>query len=66
MANVLVSETYLTNIASAIRYQNGTANTYKPGEMAQAIKDIPLAIGDGEYTFTDANNDGNIVITETI
>ena len=44
MANVLVSETYLTAIASAIRYQNGTATTYKPGEMAQAIKDIPLGM----------------------
>lgn len=63
MANVLVSESYLTAIANAIRYQNGTANTYKPGEMAEAIKDIPLAIGDGEYTFTDPNNDGNVVIT---
>ena len=63
MANVMVDSTHLTHIADAIRYQNGTANTYKPGEMADAIREIPLAIGDGQYTYSDPNNDGNIVIT---
>lgn len=40
MANVLVEETSLTNIANAIRSKNGTTTTYKPGEMASAINNI--------------------------
>lgn len=41
MANVLVDETALQNIADAIRTKNGTQNTYKPGQMADAIEAIP-------------------------
>jgi hypothetical protein len=37
MPKVLVTDTNLTNIANAIRSQNGTNTTYKPGEMASAI-----------------------------
>lgn len=37
MSKVLVTDTNLTNIANAIRSQNGTNTTYKPGEMASAI-----------------------------
>ena len=40
MANVLVEETSLTNIANAIRSKNGTAAKYKPSEMANAISNI--------------------------
>jgi hypothetical protein len=40
MANVLVEETSLTNIANAIRNKNGTAAKYKPSEMANAISQI--------------------------
>lgn len=40
MANVLVEETSLTNIANAIRNKNGTAAKYKPSEMASAISQI--------------------------
>lgn len=45
MSNVLVDDTYLTNIATAIRGRNGSATTYKPSEMAAAIS----AIGVGEF-----------------
>lgn len=41
MANVLVEETNLSNIASAIREKNGGSATYKPGEMAAAISNLP-------------------------
>lgn len=41
MANVLVQESSLQGIASAIRSKNGTQNTYKPSQMADAIMNIP-------------------------
>lgn len=41
MANVLVEETSLSNIASAIRGKNGGTAVYKPGEMAAAINNLP-------------------------
>ena len=37
MAKVLVNEENLTNIANAIRENNGETTTYKPSEMAEAI-----------------------------
>ncbi len=39
MANVLVDETSLQNIADAIREKGGTSN-YKPSQMANAIKTV--------------------------
>lgn len=41
MAKVAVTETYLTNIANAIRGKNGSSDTYTPAEMATAITNIP-------------------------
>lgn len=41
MANVFVDETSLQDIADAIRSKNGTQNTYKPSQMADAITNIP-------------------------
>lgn len=40
MAKVLVNESSLTGIADAIRGKNGSADTYKPSEMAAAITAI--------------------------
>ena len=40
MSKVLVNDTNLTNIADAIRNKNGSADTYKPSEMAAAITAI--------------------------
>lgn len=44
MANtpVVVLDDTLTDIADAIRGKNGSSDTYKPGEMADAIDDIPV------------------------
>ena len=40
MANVIINDTNLTNIANAIRGKNGTTTTYKFSEMAAAITAI--------------------------
>lgn len=40
MTKVLITESYLEDIADSIRAKNGTENTYKPSEMASAIDDI--------------------------
>lgn len=40
MAEVLINETYLTDIADAIRNKNSSTTTYKPKEMAAAINAI--------------------------
>lgn len=54
MANVLVEETSLSNIASAIREKSGGSATYKPGEMAAAISNLP----------TGGNSDNENLILE--
>ena len=55
MATVVVNDTYLSDIADAIRAKNGSSDTYKPSEMADAIS----AISGGGITPT-----GTISITE--
>lgn len=40
MANVFVERDSLRNIANAIRNKNGTQNTYRPAQMAEAIEEI--------------------------
>ena len=47
MANVIINDTYLTNIADAIRSKNGSANAYKPSQMAAAISAIEINSGSG-------------------
>lgn len=47
MANVIINDTYLTNIADAIRSKNGSANAYKPSQMAAAINAIEINSGGG-------------------
>lgn len=41
MGQVLINQNNLQNIANAIREKNGLSDTYKPGEMADAISSIP-------------------------
>ena len=38
MAQGLVTDTYLTNLANAIRSKNGSQGTYTPAQMANAIR----------------------------
>ena len=40
MSKVLVTESYLEGIAAAIRSKNGASTTYRPGDMASAIRSI--------------------------
>ena len=46
MANVIINDTHLTNIANAIRDKNGSSDTYKPSEMANAIESIETGGGE--------------------
>ena len=55
MANVLVNENSLSDIADAIRAKNGSQSTYKPSQMADAIS----AISGGGITPT-----GTVQITQ--
>ena len=57
MANVIIDDTNLTNIANAIRGKNGTQNTYLPSEMATAITNIPSG-GGGKYPWAENILDG--------
>ena len=54
MANVVVNDTYLSNIGNAIRTKSGKTTKYKPGQMAEAI----LAIESSSAIPSDALIDG--------
>lgn len=41
MANVLIEQDTMTDIADAIRGKNGSASTYTPAQMATAIDNLP-------------------------
>jgi hypothetical protein len=54
MANVIINDTNLTNIANAIREKNGGTTKYKPSEMASAIlaiegSNVPSEIPDAAF-----------------
>ena len=49
MANVIINDTHLNNIASAIREKNGKTTKYKPAEMATAISAIETESGSSEW-----------------
>lgn len=62
MANVLVEETSLSNIASAIREKSGGSATYKPGEMAAAISNLPTGgSSDNENLIVTRPNNTNVI-----
>lgn len=53
MALKLYNETDIEAIADAIRAKNGSSDTYKVSEMADAIDDIPTGGGSVDYTDQD-------------
>lgn len=65
MAIVTIDDTNLSNIAKAIRDKNGSTDTYKPNEMANAISNIESGSGGGseeiealiKRTITSYSND---------
>lgn len=68
MANVVVNDASLQDVANAIREKNGLETKYKPAEMGQAIRDIPSGGGDvppealvitGDCRYRFANNGWN-------
>ena len=58
MANVLITEQYLYDIADAIRDKLGVQTEYKPSEMAAAI--LSISDGGGELT-REALYNGNLI-----
>ena len=68
MANVIINDTHLTNIADAIRAKNGSANAYKPSQMAAAIKAINTSgSGGGESGGgTSGGDSGNVTVKATV
>ena len=55
MANVLINDEYLNDIADAIRLKKSSKDTYKPREMADAIKTISTATS-SDYIFDELIN----------
>lgn len=74
MAQVLVTESYLDDIAYAIREKNGTETTYKPLQMAAAIEALPdpsvldskSITANGTYDPSDDNLDGYDEVTVNV
>ena len=52
MANVLVEENSLQDIADAIREKTGTSDTYTPAQMGEGVRSIS---GGGSSDFSTAN-----------
>ena len=51
MATVLINDEYLNDIAEAIREKNNAEGTYKPSEMAAAIRAIQVGGGNSPVEF---------------
>lgn len=59
MSKVLVTESNLQNIATAIREKNGSSDTYTPSQMATAITNIPSGGGGTDWTDVGYNSEPN-------
>lgn len=76
MAQVLVTESHLANIADAIREKNGLLAQYTPGQMAGAIEAIPASqepvlvtksiTENGTYSADDDDADGYSSVTVNV
>lgn len=74
MAQVLVTEQYLGDIADAIREKNGSQNEYTPAQMAGAIEalpDVPVLVQkniivNGSYDPDDDSADGYSGVTVNV
>lgn len=74
MAKVMITESYLEDIADAIREKKGGSDTYTPGEMAEAISSIDsgstpiinslsVTPSESQQTFNASNVDGYKPVT---
>lgn len=73
MAQMLITDTHLTNIAAAIRTQLGTNTQYKPPDMDDAISSIPSlkllatkSLGAISTSSTTATDTGQTVSVSSI
>lgn len=73
MAQVLVTDSYLTDIAAAIRSQLGVATQYKPPDMDSAIASIPAlkllvtkSLGAISTSSTTATDTGQTATVEDV
>ena len=55
MSKAIITNEYLTDIADAIRYKNGSTDTYLPSEMASAIRLI--SGGENDYSWVVGDGD---------
>lgn len=61
MANVLVEEQTLTDIANAIREKNGTTDKMKPGAMVETIANLPSGGGiENGIEYLEFDGNGNL------
>ena len=60
MADYLIKDATLTNIADAIRAKKSSTDTYTPAEMATAISSIETGGGGGELTEEDLTFTGDL------
>lgn len=63
MGKVLVTESYLTDIADAIRSKHGTEDTYLPSAMAAAITAIEPKFNGYKFVSGIFTGDGSGVVT---
>lgn len=63
MSKVMVTESYLQDVADAIREKGGT-DTYTPAEMGDAIRDLPSG-GGSSFNLIHEENLGELNITST-
>ena len=57
MSRAMITESYLTDIADAIRAKNGSSDTYTPPQMAAAIEAIPTG-GDVDVEALSVTQNG--------
>lgn len=62
MANVIINDTHLNNIADSIRSKNGTSTKYKPSEMATAISNIPV----GEDVTIEVTQQNDLIVAQSV
>lgn len=59
---ILITDTYMSDIADAIRAKTGSVDTYTPAQMASAISAIETGGGSSAYNALIGNEAGNYSI----
>ena len=64
MANKITNTQHYSDIADAIRAKNGSSDTYMPGEMAQAIEDLPSGGNEALISLISGTATGTVTIKD--